>query len=60
MTDPIVDEIRKYRDEHARKFDYDLGAICADLVARQEKSGHRVVRLDPRPVNIGMPRNAGH
>lgn len=29
--DPIVEETRRIRDEHARRFDYDLAAICADL-----------------------------
>ncbi len=50
MKDPIVEEVRKHRDAHARKFNYDLDAICADLMAKQEKSGHRLVRLEPRPV----------
>jgi hypothetical protein len=26
-TDPIVDEVRKVRDEHAARFDYYLGRI---------------------------------
>ena len=52
MNDPIVAEVRKYRDEHARKFNYDLDAICADLMSRQQKSGHRLVRLSPmNPAN---------
>ena len=50
MKDPIVEEIRKYRDEHAKRFNYNLNDICADLMARQQKSGHRLVRLEPRPV----------
>lgn len=54
MTDPIVEEVRKHRDAHARQFNYDLAAICADLKQRQEQSGHRVVRLSPRPV-VGNP-----
>jgi hypothetical protein len=29
--DPIVEETRRIRDEHARRFNYDLAAICADL-----------------------------
>ena len=29
--DPIVEETRRIRDEHARQFNYDLTAICADL-----------------------------
>ena len=27
MNDPIVEEVRRFRDEHARKFNYDLDAI---------------------------------
>lgn len=50
MNDPIVDEVRRHRDEHARRFNYDLRAICADLMARQQKSGHRLVRLKPRAI----------
>jgi hypothetical protein len=30
MLDPIVNEVRQYRDEHARKFNYDINAICND------------------------------
>src|SRR2546426_515252 len=29
MKDPIVEEVRKHRMEHTRKFDGDLSAICA-------------------------------
>ena len=32
-NDPIVEETRRIRDEHARQFNYDLAAICADLTA---------------------------
>jgi len=50
MNDPIIAELRKHREEHAREFNHDLDAICADLMARQERSGRRLVRLKPRPV----------
>jgi len=30
MTDPIVDEVRKVRDEHSKKFDYDISRIVSD------------------------------
>jgi len=33
--DPIVDEVRRVRDELARRFDYDLRAIGEDLMRRQ-------------------------
>ncbi len=43
MNDPIIAEVRKFRDEHARKFNYNLDAICADLMASQHRSGHPLV-----------------
>ena len=46
--DPIVEEIRKIRDEHARKFNYDLHAICEDIRQRQARSGRTVVSRSPR------------
>ncbi len=48
MKDPIVEEVRKFRMEHTRKFGGDLAAICADLRAIQNTSGHEVVRLAPK------------
>lgn len=41
--DPIVEEVRRTRDEYARKFNYDLEAIVRDVQARQKKNGGRVV-----------------
>jgi len=46
--DPIVAEIRRLRDEYARRFDYDLGAICRDLREQQQRSGRQVVRRRPK------------
>jgi hypothetical protein len=48
MKDQIVEEVRKYRMEHTRKFRGDLSAICDDLRSIQRASGHKVVRLSPR------------
>ena len=28
QLDPIVEEVRKIRDEYAKRFNYDLDAIC--------------------------------
>ena len=55
MNDPIVAEVRKFRDEHARKFNYDLDAICADLRRRQQQSGHPLVSLKShQPANKSL------
>lgn len=48
--DPIVEEIRQYRQEYAARFNHDLKAICRDLRERQKKSGRKVVSLPPRPA----------
>lgn len=36
-TDPIVDEIHRIRRAHAKRFNYDLSAIFADIRKRQAK-----------------------
>ena len=35
FEDPIVAEVRRVRDELARRFNYDVHAICEDLRKRQ-------------------------
>jgi hypothetical protein len=46
--DPIVDEVRKAREAHAAKFNYDLLAICSDLRKKEKGSGHPVVSRKPK------------
>lgn len=48
MNDPIVEEIRKVREAHAAKFNYDLEAIAADFQQREREGPHKVVSLPPR------------
>jgi hypothetical protein len=48
MTDPIVDEIRRIRDAHAAKFNYDLDAIFQDIKEQEKKSGLKFVSYPPR------------
>lgn len=54
MNDPIVEEIRKYREAHAARFNYDLDAIYRDIKEREkeweEKTGRKVVSYPPRRV----------
>ena len=45
--DPIVEEVRKARDEHAAKFDYDLKRIFEDLREQERRSGREYVTLPP-------------
>lgn len=48
--DPIVAEIRRFREEHAARFNYDLRAICEDLREQERKSGRRFVSYPPRRI----------
>ncbi len=48
--DSIIQEIRKYRDEYAKKFDYDIEAMGRDLRKRQKTSGWKLVKRSPKPV----------
>jgi hypothetical protein len=57
MRDPIVDEVRKAREEYARQFNYDLDAICRDLRKKQELSGAKVISLPKRPVQRQLNEN---
>lgn len=50
MKNAIVDEVRKHRMEHTKKFHGDLAAICEDLEAIQASSGHTVVRLPAKCI----------
>ena len=62
MKDPIVEEVRKHRMEHTKRFGGDLAKICADLRAIQSSCGHEVVRLPPKRIKPKAPtpsRNAG-
>lgn len=49
--DPILEEVWEARDEHARRFGYDLKKICADLRKIEEQSGRRVVRRNPKRLS---------
>ena len=52
-TDPIIAEIRAFRDEYAARFDYDVAAMFKDLQTRQENSGRVYVSLPPRRIEPG-------
>ena len=48
--DPIVDEIRKTREEHAARFDFDLRRIYRDLKEQEKQSARSFVTYPPRRV----------
>ncbi len=51
LDDPIVEEVRKIRQEYAAKFDYDLRSIYLDI-KRQEaeyrEKGWKVISSSPK------------
>jgi hypothetical protein len=53
--DPIVEEVRKVREEHAKKFNYDIHAICEDIRKQERRSRRKVVTPRPKRPRI-VPR----
>ena len=48
MRDPIKAELRRHRQDHARKFNFDLAAICEGL--REQSRNLQGIRLPPNRI----------
>jgi hypothetical protein len=48
VNDPIVAEVRKIRQAHAAKFNYNLDAIYKDLKSKETRSKRKVVSHPPK------------
>jgi len=48
--DPIVAEVRKAREAYAKKFNYDIKAMCSDLKKRQTQNAKKVISLPPKRI----------
>jgi hypothetical protein len=60
MSDPIVDEVRRVREAHAARFNYDLDAIFRDIKEQEKKSGRKFVSFTPPRVESSKgPQSAG-
>jgi hypothetical protein len=60
MNDPIVDEVRRVRDAHAARFNYDLDAIFQDIKEREKNSGLKFVQgVARQPVPSQAPQPTG-
>lgn len=59
-NDPIVAEIRRHRDRLAAKFNYNLDVIFANVRARQDASGHMVVRKKGGKAHSAVRSNHRH
>jgi hypothetical protein len=51
--DPIVEEVRRWREQYAAQFSFDLKAIRRDLREKQKKGGRSIVSLPPKRIPSG-------
>ena len=56
--DPIVDEVRRIRDEYAKRFNYDLRAIYLDLKEKEQQSPRKKVSFPPKKPRTVLPRKS--
>ena len=57
QSDPIVAEIRGFRELHASRFDFDIRRIVRDVQKRDAAGDRKVVRLPPHGP-VGPAREA--
>lgn len=50
INDPVVEEVRRIRQEYAAQFNYDLRAIVDDLQKREQQHPERLVSFPHKPV----------
>ena len=50
LSDPIVDQVRRVRQEYAEEFGYDLRSLAADLRKREQQHAERLVSFPPKPA----------
>ncbi len=48
MQDTIIAELRKFRDEQAARFNYDIDALVRDLRKRERSAPQKLVNRKPR------------
>lgn len=48
--DPIVGEVRKVREAHAARYNFDLRAIYLELRRAEQKSRRRKVSFSPKRI----------
>ncbi len=46
--DYLVEEVRKIRNTHAARFNYNLHEICLDLKKKEKECGHKIVSYTPK------------
>jgi hypothetical protein len=54
LCDPIVEEVRRGREEHAARFGFDVDAILAEFKRIEAESTRPRVRFEPRRIEKGL------
>jgi hypothetical protein len=52
FDDPIIEEVRRVRQEYAKRHNYDLRAIAADLRKQEQEHPERLVSFPARAARI--------
>ena len=55
MNDPIVDEVRRFREAHSARFNFDLDAIFRDIKEQEKNTGLKFVNGEARQVQPKQP-----
>ena len=50
FKDPIVEDVRSARQQHAARFNFDLRKIAEDLKKREKQFGRKVVSFPSKPA----------
>jgi hypothetical protein len=50
--DPIVEEVRQYREQHAAQFNYDLKAIYQDLKNQEYRSKKKFTTYPAKSLEV--------
>jgi hypothetical protein len=48
QKDPIVEEVRRIRQEYSKQFGYDLYALAVDLRKHEQQHPKRLITLSPK------------
>ena len=54
MNDPIVAEVRQHRDNHAKQFNYNIDAICADYRRKHNQYVEQLKQSKTMPTIKGI------
>jgi len=54
--DTIIEELHQFREEHAKKFNYDFKAIFDDLKMQERKSTKKIISSPLKTRNLSVDK----